>query len=139
MVIPITILSITVSGIVTWFVSRWYYNRSKDDFLILLSKLDTILLKRQVMRTSVVETGKVNSININRQIATISQHATDGIDSKEVDMDAIEEAIMQFATETMLLGEAGIPIFEIENLISRVDKIKQSLQRYRNWRVHRGA
>ena len=124
----ISILSLAIGSIVTWLVSKWYYRRSKDDFAVLLSKIDKILVQDQIAEKDKTETTKIKFW-----------------DEKFKDpkfMDSLEEAIFRYVkTSGPALGfpGSGLPIFAIEDVIKRVDRIKQSLESYKEWRVHVGA
>ena len=110
----LSIISIAVSSIITWIVARNYYGKSKDDFATLLSKLDVI-----------------------QKTAKTYGHPTEPKDPEELDIDEIEKAIIGYARSHKVYVD-GMPIHEITNLIDRVDKIRQSLKQYRDWRIHIG-
>lgn len=58
------------------------------------------------------------------------------------DTDKIGEAILSYAKNSgaeMGSVERGIPIYAIDKLIDRISRIKDSLQKYRDWRIHLGA
>jgi hypothetical protein len=114
MEILLPIMSIGVSSIITWIVTRNYYGKSKNDFATLLSKLDVI-----------------------QKTAKTYVHPNELKDPEKLDMDEIEKAIIRYARSHNAYVD-GMPIHEITNLIHRVDKIKQSLQQYRDWRIHIG-
>lgn len=119
-----SIISLFVGSIITWLVTHWYYSRSKDDFSVLISKIDQFIKKQ-------------NSTNYQQ---------TDAKHIKFIDIlgdtDTIGEAILSYARNSgaeMDSVESGIPIYALNELIGRIDRIKESLRSYRDWRVHLGA
>ena len=124
----ISILSLLLGSLFTWAVSKWYYNRSKDDFALLISKIDKLVTNNQPNAEGEYQ----NEINFqNKKFKDVLMN-----------IDDIGDAIIKFAKTSgadMGSGESGAPIFALEKLIGRVDKIEKALQNYKNWRVHLGA
>ena len=121
----LSIISIIVGSFVTWLVAKWYYDRSKDDFSILISKLDRIAEHQKSEDKHITQDS--NNIKINNIFN---------------DTDSMGEAILSYARNSgaeMGAAERGIPIYALDELIDRINRIKESLQSYRNWRVHLGA
>lgn len=120
----ISIVSLVIGSLITWLVSHWYYNRSKDDFSVLVSKIDRIAEIQIKANNSQTDAKNIKFNNV--------------FD----DTDIIGEAILSYAKNSgaeMASSERGIPIFALNDLINRIDRIKDSLQRYRDWRIHLGA
>ncbi|MDP1884674.1 MAG: hypothetical protein Q8L10_04930 [Candidatus Moranbacteria bacterium] len=120
----ISIVSLIVGSLITWIVSHWYYNRSKDDFSVLVSKIDKIAQEQSKANNVQTDPKNLKFINVFE------------------DTDIIGEAILSYARNSgaeMGSAERGIPIFALTDLINRIEKIKDSLQKYRDWRIHLGA
>ncbi|NVL90967.1 MAG: hypothetical protein HWN69_08260 [Desulfobacterales bacterium] len=123
-----TIFPLAIGSIVTWAVSKWYYRRSKDDFSILLSKLDKISMHDQGGKPDKAENTNIEFRDHNFKDPN--------------HMDAIENAILGYVKTSGLergFYEYGLPVHEIENVIRRLDGIRASLERYKHTRICMGA
>jgi len=124
----VSVFTLVIGSIVTWAVSKWYYRRNKDDFSILLSKLDKIAMKDLGQPPDNVE---------------YPSNKVDHKDSKDPEyMDTIENAIQEYVHSSGLdrgYPEHGLPIHEIEYVIRRLDKIRTSLDSYKHRRIAMGA
>lgn len=124
----LSIFSLVIGSFVTWLVSKWYYNRSKDDFALLMSKIDKFVAHNQTA-----------GMNTNENTIDFQDKKFNDV---LLNMDTIGDAILTFAKTSgkdIGTGDSGAPIFALNELIDRIDRIQKSLQSYRNWRVHLGA
>ncbi len=133
--IVVVVVSLIIGGIITWFVSRYFYKRGTNDFAEMMNSLDKIASPKYSSK---------NNVGSRHTDATTSHNKDEAEQTEEYTYPRVANVINEVETAFNKYGTresadtGGFTISELQQLSERVGKIADLLKRYAMWRTHTG-